>query len=365
MRMGKVYGYRIDPDELQDINRICVFCWGLLGDVLLRIPVIEALAKRFPDAQLTIVVDPSAVTVIENHPACDEVLPFSRDKRRIVHYAVNFFRNIICLRNRKFDISVNLYSGGSSPRVTRLVAARIRLGFDHTRALRRANNLLVKTPSFCGHWTKALGITLEPLGICADEIRRGSSFFCSDMAEQFAIDFFAGMGKNYLAINLGARVPEKRWPVEKFAKLATKISDRYKLRPLIFTNPGMEELVDDFMMKYAGTMPCKQVPVISLDKVAALMEHVSVLITGDTSLMHLAFGVKCPNLVLFTHTRPEVVEPEDCLHMPCFIENKESLDECGLPYGTADISIEYALKKFDMLHKKLNYSGGAYEKDSN
>ena len=362
--MGKVYGYKIDPGELQDINRICVFCWGLLGDVLLRIPVIEALAKRFPSAKITIVVDPLAISVIENHPACHEVFAFSRDKRRIVDYAVNFVRRTLYLRNKKFDMSVNLYSGGSSPRITQLVAARIRLGFDHTRALCKANNLLVKTPSFCGHWVKALGRTLEPLGIGANEIRRGSSFFCSDAADQFAVGFFAETDSRYLAINLGARVPEKRWPVEKFAKLATQVSDRYGLHVLIFTNPGMEELVDEFMEKYTGMLPCKQVPVVSLDKVAALMKRVSVLITGDTSLMHLAFGVKCPNLVLFTHTRPEVVTPEDCQHMPCFMENKSSLDDCGLPHGMADIPVKYALQKFATLYEQLGYAD-VYEKGSN
>lgn len=352
--MAKVYGYRIEPSELEGIERICVLCWGLLGDVLLRVPVIEALARRFPNAKITLLVDPAAVAVIANHPVCHEVLPFSRNKRRITGYILDFVRKVIYLRNRKFDLSVNLYSGGSSPLVTRLVGARIRLGFDHTRALRKANNLLVKTPSFCGHWTRALGRTLEPLGIPANEIRCGGSFYCSDRAQQFAREFLAQTSARYIAINLGARVPEKRWPVEHYAKLATQIADRYGLQPLVFTNPGMEELAGEFAEKYSGSKPYKQVPVVSLGRVAALLEQVFIMITGDTSLMHLAFAVKCPTLVLFTHTRPEVVEPDDCQHMPCFIENKNSLDECGLAHGTADIPVEYALQKFDTLYGQID-----------
>ncbi len=351
--MSKTYGYRIDPAELENVERICVLCWGLLGDVLLRVPVIEAIAARFPLAKITLLVDPAAVAVIENHPACHEVLDFSRNKRQITRYVFDFVRKIIYLRHRKFDLSVNLYSGGSSPLVTRLVGARIRLGFDHTRALRKANNLLVKTPSFCGHWTRALGRTLEPLGITADEIRCGGSFYCSDRARQFAREFLGQTGARYVAINLGARVPEKRWPVERYAKLATQIANNYGLQPLVFTNPGMEELADEFAEKYSGSKPYKQVPVVSLDRVAALLEQVFVMITGDTSLMHLAFAVKCPTLVLFTHTRPEVVEPDDCKHMPCFIEDKDLLDECGLPCGLADIPAEYALQKFDLLYAQL------------
>ncbi|VAX13142.1 hypothetical protein MNBD_GAMMA24-91, partial [hydrothermal vent metagenome] len=327
--------------------------WGLLGDVLLRVPVVEAIGKRFPRAKITLVVDPAAVTVIENHPVCHEVLPFSRNKRRITAYILDFIRKILYLRNKKFDLSVNLYSGGSSPLVTRLIAARIRLGFDHTLALRKANNLLVKTPSFCGHWTRALGRTLEPLGIAANEVRRGSSFYCSDLACQFAHEFLAQMGQHYVAINLGARVPEKRWPVECYAKLATQIADSYGLHPLVFTNPGMEELVDEFALKYTGSKPYKRVPLVSLDKVGALLDQVFAMITGDTSLMHLAFAVKCPTLVLFTHTRPEVVEPDDCQHVACFIKDNNSLDECGQAYGMADIPVEYACQRFDLLYMQL------------
>ncbi len=352
--MVKVYGYRIEPSELEGVHRICIFCWGLLGDVLLRVPVIEALARRFPNAQITLVVDPAAVAIIENHPVCHETISFSRNKRRITGYVLGFVRKVMYLRNRKFDLSVNLYSGGSSPLVTRLVDARIRLGFDHTRALRKANNLLVKTPSFCGHWTRALGRTLEPLGIEANEIRRGSSFYCSDRACRFAREFLAPAGPHYVAVNLGARVPEKRWPVERYAKLATQIADRYGLQPLVFTNPDMEELVDEFVLKYTGSKPYKRVPVVSLDKVAAVLDQVFAMITGDTSLMHLAFAVKCPSLVLFTHTRPEVVEPEDCQHVACFIKDDHSLDECGLAYGIADIPVEYAQQRFDLLYAQLD-----------
>jgi len=355
--MDKKYGYRIEPAELRDINNICVLCWGLLGDVLLRIPVIEALARRFPAAQITVIVDPLSAGLIEHHPDIHEVIAFRRSKRPLFRYVMEFLRRILYLRSRKFDLSVNLYSGGSSPLVTRLVNARIRLGFDHTPALRKANNLLVKKPSFCGNWTKALGLTLEPLGISSSEIRRGSSFYYPQAARQFAAGFLAEEGHCYVAVNLGAGVPEKRWPVERFVLLAEKIAEQYGLAPLVFTNPGMEELADEFVAQYRGLIPCKQVPLVSLDRIGALLDQVFAFITGDTSLMHLAFGVKCPNLVLFTHTRPEVVEPEDCVHIPCFVADESSLDPCGLPHGSRNIPVELALRRFAVLHKRLAHIG--------
>ncbi len=346
--------YRIDSEELAGVKKICVIFWGLIGDVLLRVPVLEALKARFPLSEITVVIDPPAKDAIKNHPACSEVALFSRNKKPLFRYIYTFGKNVLYLRKQNFDLCANLYSGGSSPLITRLINARIRLGFDHTKALRKANNLLVKTPSFCGSWTKAIGVTLEPLGVSIDAIRRGSAFYTSIEAQQFASGFLGQKKKCYFAVNLGARVPEKRWPVERYAELASKIADQYAIQPLVFTNPGMEELSDKFILNYASDRKYIRIPLLSLDKVAALLEKVGFLVTGDTALMHLAFGVKCPTLVLFTHTRPELVEPDDCQHVPCFVEDRSSLDECGLPYGMADIPIEYALRRFEMLYAQLD-----------
>ena len=63
---------------LGDVRTICVLCWGLIGDVLVRVATIEALKRRFPRARLTVVVDPPAREVLANHPDCDEVFVFAR-----------------------------------------------------------------------------------------------------------------------------------------------------------------------------------------------------------------------------------------------------------------------------------------------
>jgi len=351
---NEIQRYQIDSEELAEVKKICVIFWGLIGDVLLRVPVLEALKARFPSSDITVVIDPPARDAIRNHPACAEVTLFSRNKKPLFKYIYTFGKSVLYLRKQNFDLCVNLYSGGSSPLITRLINARIRLGFDHTEALRKANNLLVKTPSFCGNWTKAIGTTLEPLGVSVDAIRRGSTFCVSTEARQFASEFLVKKEKHYFAINLGARVPEKRWPVRKYAELASRIADQYAIQPVVFANPGMEELSDEFILNYVGNRECIRTPLLSLDRVAALLEKVDFLITGDTALMHLAFGVKCPTLVLFTHTRPEVVTPDDCQHIPCFIEDRNLLNECGLPYGMADIPVEYAWQRFETLYAQLD-----------
>lgn len=350
--MSKHYfGYSIPAEELSNIRRIGVLCWGLIGDVFFRVPIIEALAQRFPEARITAIVDPAGKAVLENHPDCDEVIVISRNKEKPLSYLSGFIRGALRLRRQNFDLFVNLYSGGSSPLLTKLSNARIRLGFDHTSALRKANNLLVKKPDFCQHWTKDLGKKLHPLGIGDEKIRRGTTFVIPEWANIEAEKLLLGQ-TDLVAFNLGAGVAEKRWPVERFVELARKIHDKYDLKPVVFTNPGMEALSHEFAEQY-GKEQCDVMPILPLATVAALMRQCVAVITGDTSLMHLAIGVKAPNMTLFTYTRPEIVKPEDCLHVACFVENPQVLNQCRKPVGTTDIPVATAMDKFNELMSKI------------
>ena len=100
--------------DLGEIRRICIIGWGLIGDLFLRVPLIEALHSRFPRAHITVLVDPPGVKVLANHPACSRVLAVPRTKHPTWSWLCNGLRTGIALRRERFDVSVDLYGGGSS-----------------------------------------------------------------------------------------------------------------------------------------------------------------------------------------------------------------------------------------------------------
>jgi ADP-heptose:LPS heptosyltransferase len=344
-----VLSQEVLSEKLEKVSSILILGWGLLGDVFMRVPLIEAIRKRFPQARIVVVVDPASVVVLQNHPDCDEVIPFSRAKRPWQSYIASTVRNLVALRRRKFDLLINLYCGGSSARFSRIINAGIRLSFDHTAELRRANNVLAPCPSFSDNWTKALGSMLAPLGIEDSDIRRGTSFYCTSEAVEQAKSRLSGVSRPLAGFNLGAGAEEKRWPIERFVKFAWTIHDRYGITPLVFTNPGMEHLAVEFTRQYEAHGEAIVVPLVSLDEVGALMLECEYIVTTDTSLMHLAFGLRRPTLVLFTFTRPEMVAPEDVKFRYCFVESGSGEEYCGKPAGSIDISVEYALEQFGKL----------------
>ena len=345
--------------DLGQVDRILILGWGLIGDLFIRVPLIEAIKERFPEARITVVVDPICVTVLENHPACDRVIAFSREKRPLKSYVQNYITQVMGLRRENFDLCVNLYCGGGSPLISQLVNARTRICFDHTPELCRANNLMVPRPSFCKNWTHDLGRMLAPIGIPKNKIRRGTSYYCSQEAKEFAEKFLAENSASLLGVNLGAGADEKRWPVGKFVEFSIRANREYGLKPLVFTNPGMEQLADEFVSQYSCHGELLHAPLSSIDQVGALMEWCDFVITGDTALMHLAFGLKRPTLALFTYTRPETVEPEDTPNICCFVPGTRDTDACGSPMGTVEIPLDEAYLQFSNLVKFVSNETGS------
>ena len=328
---------RLDSDELESIKTVCVICWGLLGDVLIRVPVIEALKRKLPDARITAVVDPYSMPALDNHPHCEELFVYSRKKKPLYRYLAAAIRNLVNLRRRRFDLSVNLYGGGASPIVAKIINARIRLGFDHTPRLRWSNTISVKKPTFCQHWSRALGTMLLPLGIRPSDIRRGTSYHCRPQDRQQAADLLGSPNARYVAVNLGAGDPKKTWPVEHFVDLLRSLCREFDCTPVVICNPGQEHLSEQF----AAQFPAGEI--VRLDRlpiplVAAVLEKCSLIVTGDTGLMHLSFGVKIPVFGLFLHTHPDMVTPEDVVFHACLQQLPNEKDDCGWPRVGANLT---------------------------
>lgn len=351
------------PDlNSENIRTICVYCWGLLGDVFVRVPIIEALKKKFPDSRITAVVDSYSHKVIDNHPDIDDILIYDRKKKPRLKYLINSIKGIIYLRRKKFDLSINLYSGGASALITSLTNARIRIGFSHTQKLRKANNVLVEHPSTCQNATEMLAELLIPLGIRKENVRSGTSYYCLPKYQEKAKNLLNDRNVKYIAVNLGASTPDKIWPVQNIVALLAEIGKDYRIVPVVFENPGQEYLAHEFKSLYKVHGTSIMLTGFKFPEEAAVLEQCDILITGDTGLMHLGSGVKIPLFAFFLVTRPEPVMPEDCPFHACMIEDKEGIDnfgwsECGWSMLCDKIPVEVAVSELrDFVTNELNWS---------
>jgi heptosyltransferase-1 len=332
-----------------ELKAICVNCLGLMGDVLIRTSFIEAVAKRCPDAKITIIVEPNRDILLRNHPDVDHIIIFNRNKKPRLQYFRNLCSLIRTLRKNKFDLLINLYGGGSSASITRLSNAKYRFGFYYKQQHAKAYTYALPHPVFTEHWGKSFGVLLEPLGIGSKDLRAGTSFIPTEQAHFGANKIMKNNTQPWVLINLGAGDVRKIWSIKNQVSLAKWLVEKYNYHLGVFVNIGQEYLAKEFAKLYGDSDNITYLDNLSLDIIGALMSKAEFIISGDTGLLHLAFGVKATTIALFTYTRPEQVLPEDCICIPCFIEDPNLLNDHGVRGGTLDIPVETVQKAIEIL----------------
>lgn len=84
---------------MHSFNRILVVRTDRIGDVILTLPMLEAVRKNFPRAHVAVLVRQYTRELLANNPHVDEVLIYD-DGRMLVP----FFRMAATLRKRDFDV---------------------------------------------------------------------------------------------------------------------------------------------------------------------------------------------------------------------------------------------------------------------
>jgi heptosyltransferase-1 len=109
----------------------------------------------------------------------------------------------------------------------------------------------------------------------------------------------AGVGE-FAILNPGAGWGAKRWPAERYGKVANALS-KYGVRSVVNYGPGEEDLARETEAASAGAaraMKC------SITELIALTRRARLFVGGDTGPMHLAAALRVPVVAIFGPTDP-------------------------------------------------------------
>ena len=346
-------------EELKDIEKIGVIMFGLLGDVILRTPVIRALKELYPDAKIVALVDPIGKAVLEHNPDVDEVLVFDRKKEKNkLKQNLKKVASILRVRKEKFDLLVNLYNAGLSRPMVFFSGARYKLGFCQQKSKFLSSMYNVKNEcsddrlkdeqslyNYMISIVEALSdkkFSLKPVF----EVREDE-----EKAMQEYLDSFGYERDKLYTLNLASSKEDKILEFEKYFFIVEYLYKEYGFIPAIVSNPSQEYLQERFVNEYMkkSDIPYIKLKSLSLGEVAAVIKLTRFIVTPDTGLMHLAMALDSYILTIFTYTHPVFVDPEN----EKFISVYEGFDE-GVLYQKQDIKSETLQKKIDLVVQKLN-----------
>lgn len=281
------------------IKSVAVFRALNLGDMLCAMPALRALRRRLPEARISLIGLKSAIPVVQRFPDyLDELIEFPGDAA-FPEQAVqknelsDFYRN---MRDRSFDLALQVHgSGQRSNEIVKTMAPVQWAGFvpDHSQQVK---GQLLAWPDHLHEVHRYLAL-LRYIGL--DAYDDTLEFPVSSSDKVLADDIASQMGLRLdktVFIHPGARLASRRWPLERFAKVARAIADR-GWQTAITGSPSEIEMALQLRAS-SGHALVNLCGATSLGSLASLLQRGKLLVCNDTGISHVAAGVRLHSVVI-------------------------------------------------------------------
>jgi heptosyltransferase-2 len=319
-------------------KRILVFQTAFLGDVILTLPMIQLLHKKFPLATIDVVTTPIASELLANHPAISTIIRY--DKRKSQKGIAGILSLSQQLRLQKYDLAVVPHRSFRTSVVIGLSGIKERVGFSTATGTMFYNHV-VQYKKLNHEIERNLSL-IAPLDIVIDQKEFPSLYpSATDSAtiDKFLFDREILDQELMIAIAPGSVWRTKRWLLERFSELSTLLS-----------NAGFEILIiggkEDIELGRAIIETAKHKKIhdatgrLSLLQSAELIRRCKTLVTNDSAPLHIGVSMRTSVVAIFGATVPEfgfapygthdiVVETKNLSCRPCAIHGG---NEC--PIGT-------------------------------
>ena len=336
--------------QADTVRHIAVFRALLLGDLLCATPALRALRAGFPKAQVTLVGLPWAQALVQRLASVDRLLPFSGfpglgESPARIDALPAFLAQV---QAERFDLALQMHGSGgiTNPLVACFGAAR-------TAAFHRPGEFCPE-PALCVPWPESghevercLALT-DALGLPRQGTALDFPLVADDAARLHAL--WPGHAQPYVVLHAGAQLPSRRWPVERFARVAEALAAS-GLQVVLSGTAGEAPLAQ------ALRRGCRRTLVdlagrTDLWTLGALVRGARLLVSNDTGVSHVAAALGTPSVIVSLGADVRRWAPADAARhrvlwqdlpcRPCAHRSCPTGHECATAIGS-DAVIEAAL----------------------
>ena len=267
-------------------QRILVVQLRRIGDVILTLPALAALQRRYPDADLDFLVEaPSAEAVVASKIP-HEVLIYTGKS------LFSALRWIGVVRSRRYDLVVDFMGNPRTALLTAFSGAARRAGPGHVFHRWAYNVKLPQSPQTVYAAREKVRM-LEPLGI-ADEPQ--------------ALPVIASWsGRRPIANRIGffpaSRKITRQWPADKYAELGRLLRDKIGAEIVVFWG-GAERRLAESVVKEIGQGATLSAKTDTLSSLAEGLSKCRLVVTNCAGPKHLAVAIGVPTLTIHSSSDP-------------------------------------------------------------
>ena len=301
------------------MGRFLIIQTAFIGDVILATPVIEALHRDFPDAQIDFLLRKGNEGLLTGHPYINELIIWDKKAGK---YA-EMFKVIGIIRKNKYDAVINLQRYFSTGFITTFSGAKQKIGFSK-------NPLSV-------FFTKRIAHIIDKTNGHVHEVDRNISLITHLISTKQRIlpklypsnrDFEkVKVNDSYVTMSPTSVWFTKQYPAERWINLINLLDENIH----VFLLGGKADHEACLQIQAKTNHPNVSVMAGNLNflESAALMKNARMNYVNDSAPMHIASAVDAPVTAIFCSTVPafgfgplssnsKVVETEEKLDCrPC------------------------------------------------
>jgi len=289
--------FGLTPLDGSQLRRVLFLRPDRLGDTVCSFPLIDAIREHFPHVKIGILASHRNLALIRNDSRFDEVFIYHRN-------LIKDIREVRAIRKAGYDCVVDLLGDDS---VTTLVLSQLcvghqpRIGVGKKRFARYYdyNHDFTDSPDHIItinlQLLKAFGLDPEssdgfaPPHIPESAVRKAKAFI-AELPDE---------GGMTIGLNLSVRLPNRIWGYDKSRQLLEMIRRKYTNgRIILLTAPSDRDRGDELQKPFSHGV--YQVPPnLNILEASAVIAELDLLVTADTSVVHIARSFRVPVVGLY------------------------------------------------------------------
>lgn len=274
---------------MKKYKNILIIKTSALGDIVRTFPAVIYLRKTFPEAHISYLVAEQFAELIEPCPHINEIIRYK--KRKNMEDLGGFIRFGLSLRERGFDLALNLQNTGRFDLLARLSGAK-----------KRSPIVRLERPM---DGIEGVFEILRAAGLSPTRKYRDFWFSPDDnlFAQHFLMDNELLGHHRVIGLNPGAGWPTKQWPVEHWAALADRLASVENTRFVVFGSGAELDRALEISSRSSQHIAIATGKT-TIRQAARIIKECSAFISNDSGLMHIADMLDVPTIGLFGPTNP-------------------------------------------------------------
>lgn len=303
-------------DSPSKVERILIVRLSAMGDVIHTLPAVQALRNAFPNALIGWLIEERWAELLcaagtarrgprsPQRPLADWVHTVDLKGWRKSLFGIHTAEKIVRLWNdvhsAHYDVAVDLQGAMRSAVLATWSGARVIYGAAQPR---EAPSSLWYTRQVVARGEHVVDQNLSIAESVIGSVTSETSIQLprDEAAEQRIANRLKDAGvQNFAILNPGAGWGAKRWPGERYGKVARRLSDR-GVPSIVNFGPGEETLAREVETASKGAAHGLQ---CTISELIALTRRASLFVGGDTGPLHLAAALRVPVVAIFGPTDP-------------------------------------------------------------